>query len=173
MLQTTHEVTFAAAIALHELKRCCDAAAHDEVHAWPQKHCTPTPAHYRLCFRHSPDSDQSLKASATAAATRIVNRSANLTAVDMVDARVKTSILSLSDLLTAGAASGLATHLRKLTGVAIKAACVAQQLQALWQCTSLTHLDINGRHLWGYLGQHSQQAAEELTAALRGLHLLI
>ena len=107
---------------------------------------------------------------ATAAATRVVKRSANLTAINAVDIRYLTSPpLMLPDLLAAGAASGLATRLRKLTGIAVVAACAAQQLQALRQCTSLTHLDIRGSDLRGYLEQHGQRAALELTAALQGL----
>ena len=138
-------------------------------------HGTNSTAHHllhlcRLCFRCCPHSDQSLMASATAAATRVVKRSANLTTINTVGlSYYKSSPLMLPDLLAAGAASGLATRLRKLTGIAVEAAYVPQQLQALRQCTSLTHLDIRGSGLWSYLGQSGQQAAEELTAALQGL----
>ena len=137
---------------------------HRGVHAWHQKHCTPSLAPCRLCFRRVPPYfDQSLKASATAAATRVVKNSGSLTAVDLVCIRSCTSSpLTLSDLLAAGAASGLATRLRQLTSIEVEAACAAQQAQALQQCTGLTHLDISSIGI--------QECLEvELAAALQAM----
>ena len=144
----------------------------DRFTVWYQEHCTLPPAPCRLFLRLV--SEPSLKA-ATAAATRVVKNSASLTAVNVVEQEYGCYTphpLMLSDLLAAGATSGLATRLRVLTGITVTAAFAVQQLQALRHCTSLTHLDIRGRDLQVYLKQHCQQAALELTAALQGLHLL-
>ena len=58
--------------------------------------------------------------------------------------------------------SGLATQLQKLTGIRVTAACAVQQLQALRQCTGLTHLDISNSELQGFL-------PVELRAALQAM----
>ena len=68
----------------------------------------------------------------------------------------------LSDLLAAGATSGLANRLRNLTVRYVTAACAVQQLQALRQFTGFTHLDIGGSRL-----QHCLTV--ELTSALQAM----
>ena len=68
----------------------------------------------------------------------------------------------LSDLLAAGAASGLATRLQTLTSIRLTESYAEHQLQALRQCTGLTHLDISASDLQDCL-------AVELTAALQAM----
>ena len=71
----------------------------------------------------------------------------------------------LFDLLAAGANSGLATRLQKLTGLEVHAAFADQPLQALRQCTSLTHLDISG-------SDQQDCLASGPAAALQAMHRL-
>ena len=80
--------------------------------------------------------------------------------------------LMLSDLLAAGAASDLATRLRKLAGIQIAADCAVQQLQALQQCTGLTHLEFRGKGLQHCSAEQGHPTAAELTAAFRGMSKL-
>ena len=83
----------------------------------------------------------------------------------MVHYHIMPRPLTLSDLLSVGAASGLATRLCKLTSMEVTAACADQQLQALRQCTGLTHLHISVIDL-------QERVSVELAAALQGLHSL-
>ena len=112
-----------------------------------------------VCFKHVL---QSMDMAATAAAMRVVKNSSSLTAVNMYYPYGAPLSLLLLDLLAAGLASGLATRLRKLTGIAVEAACADQQLQALRQGTGLTHLDISGGHL-------QDCPAVEVAAALQAM----
>lgn len=122
--------------------------------------------------------EQSLTAAATAAAMRVVGKSASLTTVSKMDCihaapLHTTPTLPLSDLLAAGAASVQATRLRKLTSVQLDADCAVQQLQALQHCTGLTHLDISGSEPEDWLPEQGHQAAVELTTALQGMRRLV
>ena len=109
---------------------------------------------------------------AAAAAARVVKNSTSLTAVSLFTEQPFAQMappLTVCNLLTAGAATGLATRLRKLTGIQPHAEDTAQQLQALQLCTSLTHLDFDGRQLGNWLAQHGPQGAALLSAALQGM----
>ena len=110
---------------------------------------------------------------ATVAAVWVVRNSARLTAVEYVELGDGTLLpLMLSDLLAAGAGSGLPARLRKLGGVQVSAECAEQQLQALRQRTGLTHLDINGTALQNRSAEESRQALMKLKAALQGMRSL-
>lgn len=110
---------------------------------------------------------QVLEVAAIAAAMRVVKNSASLTAVNFVAREYYTlPPPMLSDVLETGATSGLATRLQKLTGIKVAAACADQQMQALRQCTSLTHLEITGSSL-------RDRLAGELAAALQAMSRLV
>ena len=107
---------------------------------------------------------------AAATAARVVKNSASLIAVGFLDLGERP--LTLLGLLAAGAASGLAAHLRKLTGVRVATDCAVQQLQALRQCASLTHLGISGTALQDCSAEQGHQAVLRLGAALQGMRSL-
>ena len=109
---------------------------------------------------------------AAAAAARVMKNSTSLTAVSLSAVQpysVMAPPLTVSNLLAAGAATGLAPRMRKLTGVQADSQGTDRQLQALQQCTSLTHLDFDGSQLGNWLTQKGAQGAALLSAALQGM----